>query len=125
MQTQLYLYDSNLSKYTAWLYILPDSVVDSVVVVVVAPSAITKMWIKFVATLFWTIYITSYEIEHIYYESYVLCRMNKGFLYIQKDKHKWLDDLLFHIQRSAHNSSFDTGLYTPLAYIQDFWDIRN
>ena len=50
--------------------------------------------------------------------------MNKGFLYIQKDKHKWLDDLLFHIQRSAHNGSFDTGLYTPLAYMQDFWDIR-
>ena len=51
--------------------------------------------------------------------------MNKGFLYIQKDKHKWLDDLLFHIQRSAHKIPFDTGLYTPLDYMQDFLDIPN
>ena len=68
---------------------------------------------------------TSYRIVCIEYESYVLRRIHKGLLHIQKDKHKWLDDLLFHIQRSTHNSSFDTGLYTPLAYMQDFWDIRN
>ena len=95
-------------------------------VVVVARSAITKMQIKVTAARFQTVKIsTSNEIEYIYCESYVLCRMNKGFLYIQKDKHKWLDDLLFHIQRSAHKIPFDTGLYTPLDYMQDFLDIPN